>query len=171
MKTLALLAALGTLAALPVAGVAGETGLLTGTVTDASSGQPISGARVTVRSPSQVEQAVTDARGRFTFVALCPGTYVVAFSHPGYATIVYPGVVVRADLSSALNGTLLRPTRIIAHLDEPPGWYLLGGLGKGSDVYLATGWSMPYYGVEDSITGVLRFIPGVTFGSGMILAH
>ena len=49
--------------------LAGTTGQLTGTATDASTNAPIAGAKITAASPSQSATAITDAGGHFSFLS------------------------------------------------------------------------------------------------------
>ena len=57
-----------------------QTGVIEGTVTDASTGQPIAGATVTVGS---VASTTTDSQGHYS-VEVEPGTYTVTASADGY---------------------------------------------------------------------------------------
>lgn len=57
---------------------------ITGTVTDAATGMPISGAEVKIDSKSDAGSAVTDAHGRFAIGDLLPRPYVVLASAQGY---------------------------------------------------------------------------------------
>ncbi len=89
--------------------LAGTTGGLTGQVTD-STGAPVAGATVNAVSPSQAASATTDARGRFSLLALSPDAYAVSVEKDGYDPVSYTGVSVFADntltLSFKMNKTL-----------------------------------------------------------------
>jgi hypothetical protein len=87
--------------------LAGTTGEITGTVTDASSKKPIAGATVTAVSPSQHASATTDAQGRFTFLSLAPDTYSISMDVKGYQSTTLSGVTVQSDQvqNLALTGT------------------------------------------------------------------
>ncbi len=63
--------------AAPVAALAGTTGELVGIVTDFG-GRPVVGATVVASSPAQIAPTKSDAAGRFVFIALAPGSYLVA---------------------------------------------------------------------------------------------
>ena len=102
MKALLAVAAFFAASFLPVAGFSGTTGALVGTVRDAASGAPIAGATVIVASPAQHEQSVSDVRGRFSFVSLAPGVYVVTVTREGYEPQTYPNAYVNADASTAI---------------------------------------------------------------------
>ncbi|MBA7568363.1 hypothetical protein ES708_10084 [subsurface metagenome] len=58
---------------------------LYGEVTDAVTGEPISGVLVVLDGL----QTFTDAQGNYTFTDLDPGEYVLKFSKEGYQTLVY----------------------------------------------------------------------------------
>src|SRR2546422_3587723 len=67
---------------------------LTGVVTD-TSGAVLPGVTVEAKSPALIEQvrsAVTDETGRYRIVDLRPGLYTVAFTLPGFATLVREGI-------------------------------------------------------------------------------
>jgi hypothetical protein len=91
--------------------LAGTTGTLSGTVTDATTHQPLAGATVSVASPSQYESVTTDASGRFAFLALAPDIYAVSVTLAGYQPTSVAGETVVADqrqtLSIATNKALL----------------------------------------------------------------
>ena len=77
---------------------AGTTGSLSGTVTDANSGQPIAKIRVTATSPAQTATATTDAAGRYVIHSLAADTYTVSVPETatGLAAQV-SGVTINAD--------------------------------------------------------------------------
>src|SRR5450432_177950 len=60
-------------------------GLITGSVRDATTLQPISGAAVSYTNVStQASQTVRPAKGVFTFAALSPGIYRISAAADGY---------------------------------------------------------------------------------------
>src|SRR5699024_6453515 len=61
-----------------------QTGTLTGSVTDASSGEPLPGVNVFI--PDLQRGAATDAEGQFTIEGIEYGTYTVRASFIGYTT-------------------------------------------------------------------------------------
>ena len=77
--------------------LAGTTGSLTGTLTDAS-GAAVGGAKLTVVSPSQSATTLTDSSGRFTFLSLAPDTYALSGELQGYDTVSISGTVIFADV-------------------------------------------------------------------------
>jgi subtilisin family serine protease/N-acetylneuraminic acid mutarotase len=66
----------------------GETGLLTGQVTESGSGEPLADARLTFDGPTQ-RRAVTDRDGEYS-VALTPGDYDMVVSRFGYDDLTVP---------------------------------------------------------------------------------
>ena len=76
--------------------VLAQNGVLTGTVTD-TTGLILPGVTVEARSTSdggQVRTVVSDAAGRFTFLALPPGTYDLTVTLSGFGTELRRGLVV-----------------------------------------------------------------------------
>lgn len=57
---------------------------LTGMVTDAETGNPIQGVKVTLDGMVQY----TNAQGIYSFVDLTPGSYGIKFEKDGYETLV-----------------------------------------------------------------------------------
>lgn len=97
---------LGLIAALLApAAIAQGTSVLTGTIVDAESNQPVPDVVVTATSPSlQGEQNVlTDSAGSFRIPQLPPGTYVLRFSHSDYQPMKQPEVVLRLDSTVRAN--------------------------------------------------------------------
>jgi hypothetical protein len=82
--------------------LAGTTGSLSGTVTDASTHAPLAGAKVTVTSPSQTTSVTTDSTGHFNFLALAPDTYLVSVTLAGYDQSTVSGTTVIADANRQL---------------------------------------------------------------------
>jgi hypothetical protein len=113
---------------------AGTTGTLSGRVTDAQSGAPITGARVSVTSPSQQSTAVTDANGRFAFVSLAPDEYQVTVTKDGYEQISYAGLAIFADARRTIALQLRKLLRTIANV-QSRGVAGLVRPGTTADVY------------------------------------
>ena len=92
--------------------LAGTTGGINGTVTDAQTKAPVAGATVTAISPSQSATATTDASGHYQFLSLSPDTYTVSVSQKGYQDVSNAGVVVFADATQVVNVTTTKLTTI-----------------------------------------------------------
>jgi hypothetical protein len=96
--------------------LAGTTGGLTGIFVDATSKQPIAGAKVTAASPQQIATSVTDSSGHFAFVNLAPDTYTVSAEAQGYQSVSVPGVTVNADNTRVLPITADKSLRTIGRV-------------------------------------------------------
>ena len=152
----------------PAVGVAGTTGVIVGTITDRRNA-PVSGATVTVASPSQREQTVSDAKGHFSFVSLAPDTYTVTISRPGYGTIAYREVVVNADASSTVAVTVERLYWTIDGLRVRQKTDLVQPRTT-ADVYVVPA-TWPFYSFNGTDIYALHFVPGLTFGAAPELSR
>jgi uncharacterized surface protein with fasciclin (FAS1) repeats len=113
--------------------IAGTTGSLTGTLTDAS-GAALAGAKLTVVSPSQSATTLTDSSGRFTFLSLAPDTYALSGEQQGYDTVSISGIVIFADQSHRLTLKTARRLETIAKVTTRAGDSLVRS-GTTADVY------------------------------------
>jgi Carboxypeptidase regulatory-like domain/TonB dependent receptor/TonB-dependent Receptor Plug Domain len=94
-----------------IAVLAGTTGSISGSVVDASTQQPIAGARVTAASPSQTVSTTTDGSGRYTFISLSPDTYTISVAEAGvHAAFAVNGVTVQADQTQTVS--LAQPPKL-----------------------------------------------------------
>ncbi|HEY1653536.1 MAG TPA: TonB-dependent receptor, partial [Candidatus Tumulicola sp.] len=98
--------------------LAGTTGGLSGTVSDAAGKAPVAGARVTVTSPSQTASTQTDSSGRFHFVSLAPDEYTATIEKSGYDIASYGGIAVFADAQQTLSFTLRKSLKTIANVSS-----------------------------------------------------
>ncbi len=94
--------------------LAGTTGGLSGTITEAQSQKPVADATVTVTSPSQTATAKTNAAGKYVFVSLMPDTYTVTVARQGYEPLALNGVSIFADQVQALPIRMRLSLRTIA---------------------------------------------------------
>ncbi len=113
--------------------LAGTTGSLSGVVTTTSNA-PISGADVTVSSPSGHSSTTTDAGGHFNFLSLAPDTYTVTVSKANYANTSTPGVVVFADQAQTLQLQMSQQLKTIATVRSQAQGTLVKA-GTTTDVY------------------------------------
>ncbi len=91
--------------------LAGTTGGIAGSVVDASTNSPVTGARVTATSPSQSATTTTDASGRFSFISLNPDTYTIAVAETSARDAASTsGVTVQAD--QTVNVNITQPTKL-----------------------------------------------------------
>jgi len=88
------------------------TGVIDGTITDASGGV-VAGASVETRNldTNQGRTRSTDATGRFVFLQLPPGRYTVTVTLPGFATIVQEGVTLTVGQTLTLN-QVMKPSTV-----------------------------------------------------------
>jgi hypothetical protein len=104
LHTLILL--LGVLLGLPAAGVAqGLSGSIAGIARD-TSGAVLPGVTVEAASPALIEKVrsvVTDGGGQYRIIDLRPGTYVVTFSLPGFATVKREGLELAGSFTATIN--------------------------------------------------------------------
>jgi hypothetical protein len=130
-RAIALAVAIVLSASLP--SIAGTTGGVTGDITDAATGHPIAGAKITIASPSQTASTVTDQNGHFTFIALEPDTYIVSIESPGYDSASITAVTIFADQQQRVNSTLSKTLKTVASVKTRAN--ALVRAGTTSDVY------------------------------------
>jgi len=86
------------LASLASTALAGDMGGITGTITDANTGAPLSGVHLDIASPSSSASATTDAKGHFSALFLPPDDrYTVTMTKDGYYSRTLSGYAVYAD--------------------------------------------------------------------------
>ena len=92
----------------PGAFAQGQTGSIAGVVRD-TSGAVLPGVTVEASSPALIEKSrsvVTDGQGRYTIVDLRPGTYSVAFTLPGFATVRREGIELTSGFTANVSADL-----------------------------------------------------------------
>ncbi len=75
-----------------------QSGKITGTLTDAETGEPLIGATVGIQGTTK--GAITDIDGNYLMLNVAPGSYTLEARYIGYATVVVQEVVVRIDLTT-----------------------------------------------------------------------
>ena len=85
---------------------AGTTGTVSGTVKDAQSGTPLSGANVVIGGTKLT--TVTDASGKFVITNIPPGDYEVTAEMVGYAAQKTDAVVVTMDTVASVKFDLIQ---------------------------------------------------------------
>lgn len=91
-------------------GIGATHGNVTGTVTDAVSGNPVSGVTVKLYTSTGgiLGTTTTDASGNYTFTSIATGTgYYAKFTKTAYLDATYYGIAVEKDLTTYLE-TLLQ---------------------------------------------------------------
>ena len=113
-RTAALLVAMLVLASPVLAQIQITTGVIQGTVTDAT-GAVLPGVTVEVRNvdTNALESRVTDANGRFVVLQLPPGKYTATFRIQGFATLVQEELIVTVG-----QGITLLPQLKVSTLQE-----------------------------------------------------
>ncbi|MGH7708343.1 MAG: TonB-dependent receptor domain-containing protein, partial [Vulcanimicrobiaceae bacterium] len=89
--------------AVPSFAAGGQFGNLNGTVVDQQTKAPISGATVTVASPSGTHTATTGSNGFFSLLNLPVDTYVVTIEAKGYEPIELRGITIEGDQNQNLG--------------------------------------------------------------------
>jgi hypothetical protein len=77
--------------------LAGTSGGISGTITDAKTGAPIAGVQLEIRSASQTITTTTDSQGHYIALSLQPDDYTLTASKEGYDTQAVSGYSVSAD--------------------------------------------------------------------------
>jgi hypothetical protein len=77
--------------------LAGTTGTISGTVTNARGNQGLSGVKVSAFSPTGHYSANSDSKGFFSIIGVSPDTYTVSFELAGYQPVSVTGVNVFPD--------------------------------------------------------------------------
>ena len=114
--------------------LAGTTGVLSGTLTDATTNQPVVGAKITAASPSQTVTSRTDNTGHFVFLSLAPDTYTVSADYQGYDTSSVSGVTIVADQTRTLSVSIGKSLTTIANVKSRSASSLVKP-GTTADVY------------------------------------
>ena len=107
---------------LPVSLMAGVTGKLAGTITDAATGEALVAANIQIVGTNL--GAASDMNGKFIILNIPPGKYDVECAYIGYQTITMTGVVVQSDQTTALEFTIQEETmelgeEIVVVADRP----------------------------------------------------
>ena len=85
------------------------SGMLTGTVTDSATGEPLGEALVVVEGASDTLQAWTDTLGSYSISEIPPDTYLMTASKPGFIPDTVTGVVMDYFDTVVVNFALLHP--------------------------------------------------------------
>ena len=99
--------------------LASNVGVMSGTVTDASTHAPIANVRVTAAAPSGSYHATTNSHGFYSITGVYADTYTVSFQADGYEPVTVPGVSVFADQVAPTNETMTKSLKTIASVRVP----------------------------------------------------
>lgn len=151
--------------------LAGTTGTLSGTVTDASGGTALAGVKVTATSPSQTATATTDSGGHFAILSLSPDTYTVSVQLQGYEANSETGVTVVSDNTRTVSLQISKTLRQIGRVSARSAGSLVRP-GTTSDVYSVNATQQRTVaaagggGTLDSAFSALSTVPGVAVQPG-----
>lgn len=147
--------------------VRAQTGTITGTVTDGSDVSapvPLSGVTVDLSSANTSRTATADSQGRYAFLALQPGNYIVRYSSYGLgdeARAVNLDADVRIDVCMAprdLRGTLLSvDADITGVVRDHRTCDILANVMVGAQRQLLGGQSEGIYSTQTSSSGAYEF--------------
>lgn len=154
--------------AAPLPAIAGTTGTISGTITDSTTGAPVSNASVSASSPSGSLTTTSDSKGFYDLQNLTPDTYTVNVTATNYASVSIPGVIVQQDLASVQNFKLSATLTTIAHVAARSSSSLVKP-DTTSDTYTVSGAQLnAISGGNDTHKTLYQYIaaiPGIT-GSG-----
>jgi len=85
-------------------GYAGETGKISGQITDKETGEPLAGVNVVIENRQL--GASTDENGIYFVLQLPPGTYSLSLSYLGYRDVRVENVRVSADLTTRIDAVM-----------------------------------------------------------------
>jgi hypothetical protein len=77
--------------------LAGTSGGMSGTITDAKTGTPLAGVQLEIKSASQAITTTTNSQGHYIALSLQPDDYTLTASKEGYDTRAVSGYSVSAD--------------------------------------------------------------------------
>jgi len=148
----------------PAFAAGGQTGILTGTVINSATQQPIAGATVSAAAASASYTTKTAANGVFTIVGVSVDTYVVSVSAPGFQTAIVQAATVTGDQTLSLATFALSKLTVIGRV----GARSASGAFQPTqtvDSYTVTGARLTQTAAspaDNSLNDILLSAPGVT---------
>jgi hypothetical protein len=100
----------------PAFAAGGQTGIISGTVTDSATNQPIANATISAASPSGSYTGKTGSNGSFTIVGVNIDTYVISIAAPGYETYAVRGATVTGDQTLQVPVALSKAAAVIGRV-------------------------------------------------------
>ena len=82
-----------------------QVGNLSGRVVD-EQGDALPGVTVTLSGVGAPQVQVTDAKGRFRFLRLGPGSHVLKAELEGFSTVEYPNIVINVGRNTTIEVTM-----------------------------------------------------------------
>jgi hypothetical protein len=93
--------------------LAGTTGVISGKVTSAETGAPLSGVHVSATAPTGQFTTTTNATGFYSMTGVGTDTYSMTFTHDGYDAYNVQGINVFADQSAVVDAVMKAATKTI----------------------------------------------------------
>ncbi len=147
--------------------LAGTTGTISGTISDAKTGKPLAGVLVTIASPTGSAKATTNGSGFFSLTGLTVDTYVVAMQANGYEPYTLTGITVFAD---TIQDASVKLTKSLSTIGTVTARTSVGAFQpkQTQDTYSVTSQQVEtILGRSDAISesNLLASLPGATFDS------
>ncbi len=148
-------------------------GSLSGTVTDAKTGEPIIGANVVIQSTTT--GTATDLDGKFLISNIAAGTYNIQVSYVTYKTHVIPQVVIedakRLTLDVQMSEDVSELQEVVVHAarQTDTDFDLLRSI-KESKVIAVVSPRSRFHALSTSAAQVLRRVPGITIKGDQFIA-
>ena len=95
---------------------ASSTGVISGTVTDASTGAPLADVSVSAASGSGSYKTTTNNHGFYSMAGVYADTYGITFFSEGYEVHIESGVSVFADQVARVNVQLAKSAKLLGHI-------------------------------------------------------
>ncbi|MFH5832433.1 carboxypeptidase-like regulatory domain-containing protein [Halalkalibaculum sp. DA384] len=148
----------------PVTLHAQNSGVLSGYVTDAQTGDPLPGA--TVRLEGTERGAATDTNGYFTIEKVAPRSYTVTASFVGYQSVTRYNVVVNSGNNPDINFALEPSVNELGEISVEPDPYDQPPENPLSRQELSQVQIASYPGGNNDIAKVAQSLPGVSGSVG-----
>ncbi len=147
-----------------------ENGILSGTVVDASTGEPMIGARIIIKGTNY--GGLTKIKGDFRISNISPGNYTIAVSYVGYNTTempnirLEPGQIKNLEIVIKENGVLKDEIIVTADAILETGAALLKERQKAGSVSDAIGAEEISRGGSGDAADAIRKVTGATTVGG-----
>lgn len=136
-----------------------QTGELTGTVTDARTGEPLIGATVILEGTTIGD--ATDANGRYLITRIPTKTYNITFSFVGYLPVTKFNIVIRSEGNIDLNVQLQEDAQLLGEVVVTPNPFEKLQTTPLSIQKLSQEEVAAYPGGNNDIAKVVQTLPGV----------
>ncbi|MGC2129476.1 MAG: TonB-dependent receptor [Candidatus Aquilonibacter sp.] len=144
----------------PAGAAEATTGTLVGTVV--SNGAPVAAAHVTLRAPSGIYTATSDARGRFSVLGIVPDSYSISVEANGFEPATQSGLTVLPSQTQTISIHLVARLQTIASVQSTTKSFTVGST---SDTYTVTGTQASAIVPPVSSSGLSTYIGGTVQGA------